>query len=118
MSEPHKTTQIVLIYTTVSSREQAETIARAVVTEHLAACVNIMPGVTSFCSWNNAVAKEEEYLIILKTGIAQKTALLSWLDTHHPYTVPVLLSGSVEVNEKFAHFVQSALHTRKDLNAR
>lgn len=98
MSTSPKTAQIVVLYTTISSREQAKTIARTVVAEHLAACVNIIPGVTSV--------------------YAQKTALLAWLEAHHPYAVPVLLNGLVEVNEKFAHFVESTLHTREDSDAR
>ena len=60
-------TDKVIVFVTCESREQAEQIAQAVVSEKLAACVNIVPGVQSVYVWEGKVTSSEEVLCLMKT---------------------------------------------------
>ncbi len=56
-----------VVLTTVGKPEDAEWISREVVERGLAACVNILPGVTSVYRWKGEVEKNEEILLLMKT---------------------------------------------------
>ncbi len=56
-----------LVVTTVDSPEAAQGIADSLVANRLAACVNILPGVTSVYRWQGSVATAEEWLLLIKT---------------------------------------------------
>lgn len=82
--------QIVLC--TVPDRESAEQIAGALVSESLAACVNIVAGITSVYRWKDAVEHDPELLLIIKTGEAQFAALQNRIRELHPYELPEVLA--------------------------
>ena len=63
--EPSKNPVIVL--TTVGANFDARALARTLVEEHLAACINIVPGVTSIYRWQERVDEDGEQLLIIKT---------------------------------------------------
>jgi len=81
----------VIILTTVSSREDAERIARTIVSEKLAACVSIVDGVSSVYWWEGRVEEEKELLLIIKTSIDKLLELTRRLREIHPYRVPEIL---------------------------
>ncbi|HFD14890.1 MAG TPA: divalent-cation tolerance protein CutA, partial [Rhodospirillales bacterium] len=56
-----------LCYVTCGSREEARTIARAVVERRLAACANILDGMTSVYRWEGTLHEDPEVLLLLKT---------------------------------------------------
>ena len=64
-----------LIYVTAPSRKEAEKIAEAVVTEWLAACANILDGVTSVFHWEGKLCRENEAVLIFKTTEEKTTPL-------------------------------------------
>lgn len=78
----------------------AERVVRAVVEERLAACGNIVPGVTSIFRWEGDVQRETEVLVVLKTTAAQAEALMTRARELHPYDVPELLSLRVDAGHK------------------
>ena len=80
--------QIVLC--TTPDRETAEMIAGALVAEQLAACVNILPGVTSVYRWQGAVEHSEELLLIIKTSETVWPMLEAQIQALHPYELPEL----------------------------
>ena len=57
----------VLIYSTFPSPEAAEAVGRELVEGRLAACVNILPGMTSIYRWEGAIARDSEAVMIIKT---------------------------------------------------
>lgn len=73
---------------TVPNRDVALRVARAVVEERLAACVNLVPSVTSVYRWEGAVQEDEEVLLVLKTAPDRRAALEARLLALHPYAVP------------------------------
>jgi periplasmic divalent cation tolerance protein len=58
----------ILVLTTAGSEEEARKIARGLVERQLAACVNIVPQLSSIYRWQGKVEEAEEYLLIAKTG--------------------------------------------------
>jgi periplasmic divalent cation tolerance protein len=81
----------VVLFVTVPSAEVATTLARAVVGEHLAACVNVVPGLRSLYWWQGAVHDDPELLLVLKSCRDRVPALRERILGLHPYSVPELV---------------------------
>ncbi len=90
MSDP------LLVLSTVGSAEDAERIARALVEQRLAACVNIVPGLVSVYRWRGAVQRDEERLLLIKTRRSAFEALRAALVSLHPYELPELIAVTIE----------------------
>jgi periplasmic divalent cation tolerance protein len=85
-----------LVLTTTSSSEEASRIARALVENKLAACVNIMPKVTSIYRWKGAVEEAEEWLLIIKTTEAAFERLRAAITELHSYEIPECICLPIE----------------------
>lgn len=83
--------EIVLILTTVQEEERSREIARALVTERLAACVNILSPMTSVYRWKGAVEHEVERQLVIKTTADRVAAVQTRVRELHPYELPELL---------------------------
>jgi periplasmic divalent cation tolerance protein len=84
-------TDFQIVLTTCVDREQAERIAHRLVERHLAACVNILPGVQSIYRWQGAVESAAEVLLLIKTSTARSQEVQSTLASLHSYEVPEFL---------------------------
>lgn len=87
-------TRVCLI--TAPSLEKARDIARTLLLERLAACVNLLPGVTSLYWWEGQIQEDAEVLMIVKTEQSRLEALEQRLPQLHPYSVPEFLVLPVE----------------------
>ena len=58
---------MLIVLTTVASRDEGEKLARLIVEEKLAACVQILPQMTSVYFWEGKVQSESEHLLLIKT---------------------------------------------------
>ena len=81
---------------TAPDREAADRIARMLVDERLAACVNILPGITSVYRWEGAVETGEEVLLMAKTMRTRLDALTVRVKQLHPYDVPEVIAVGIE----------------------
>ena len=81
----------VLVLTTVGSDADAVKLARVLVEERLAACVNVLPPMTSVYRWKGGVEQEGERQVVIKTTRGRVDALAARLRTLHPYEVPEFL---------------------------
>lgn len=72
----------------VGAPPDAQRIARALVEERLAACVNVVPGVVSVYRWKGVVEKEDELLLVIKTIGERVEQLKARLLQLHPYELP------------------------------
>jgi periplasmic divalent cation tolerance protein len=93
--EPGVTGRIVAL-SAVGSAEDAERIARALVERRVAACVNVVPGVTSFYRWKGEIARDGEWLLVMKTTAARFEALREAVVELHPYDVPEVVALPIE----------------------
>ena len=81
-----------LCISTAPDRATAERIARTLVDERLAACVNLLPGVTSVYRWQGKVETGEEVLMLAKTTAKGLEALTARIAALHPYDVPEVIA--------------------------
>lgn len=82
---------VVLLYCTTASTEEAERVAEAVVGQRLAACANIIPGMRSLYWWQGKLEKSEEAVLILKTRADLVEAATEAVKQAHSYSVPCVL---------------------------
>ena len=89
------TPNAVEVHITAPNREQAATMARALVNERLAACVNVVDGVQSVYRWQEKVEESAEVLCLVKTRPDLLDALTARVQALHPYDVPEILAFEV-----------------------
>ena len=85
-----------VVLMTAPDRATAEALATSLVGERLAACANLLPGVTSLFWWEGRVQRADEVLVIMKTSADRVRALITRAAELHPYDVPELLSLPVD----------------------
>lgn len=82
-----------LVLVTCASPAEAKRIARAVVDQRLAACVNILPGaVTSIYRWKGKVEYARERLLLIKTSRKRLANLQASVERLHSYEVPEFIA--------------------------
>jgi periplasmic divalent cation tolerance protein len=84
-------TDFQIVLSTCADREQAERIARRLVEQQVAACVNIVPGVQSIYRWQGNVESAAEVLMVIKTSAGLVCEVQSIIASLHSYEVPELL---------------------------
>lgn len=70
----------------------ARNIAEILVSNHLAACVNILPGITSVYAWEGKIESDREQLMLIKTDLNHYTKLESCIVEHHPHELPEVIA--------------------------
>ena len=80
-----------IVLTTLGADADAATFARTLVEERLAACVNLLPEMTSVYRWKGSVEQERERQLVIKTSEGCLAALEIRLTELHPYEVPEFL---------------------------
>jgi periplasmic divalent cation tolerance protein len=83
------------VHITAPDRERAQTIARTLVDERLAACVNIVADVRSVYRWEGQIQEDDEVLCLVKTRPDLLNALCTRVRALHPYEVPEILAFEV-----------------------
>lgn len=89
-----------VVLCTVPDEGSARRIAQALVAEGLAACVNVLPRLTSVYRWEGEVTSGEELLLIIKTREARYAALEARVKELHPYTVPEVIALPIRQGSK------------------
>jgi periplasmic divalent cation tolerance protein len=84
--------EAILVLITCATPQEAERIARELVGQRLAACVNVVPHVRSLFSWENALSEEEEVLLVVKTRRSRFRQLAVSVKSHHSYRVPEIIA--------------------------
>lgn len=82
---------MVQIQTTTPDKTTATRIAHLLIKQRLAACVQILPSITSIYSWDNKMEESEEWLCLIKTVEEQFAAVETVIRDNHPYEVPQII---------------------------
>uniref|UniRef100_A0A8C9C3T1 Protein CutA n=1 Tax=Phocoena sinus TaxID=42100 RepID=A0A8C9C3T1_PHOSS len=93
-------------FVTCPNEKVAKEIARAVVEKHLAACVNLIPQITSIYEWKK-IEEDSEVLMMIKTQSSLVPALTDFVRSVHPYEVAEVIALPVEQgNSPYLHWVR------------
>ena len=85
-----------IVFTTAGSEEEARKIARHLVEQRLAACVNIIPRMESVYRWQGKVESAQEWLLLIKTTAERFPAVRDAVGDLHSYDLPECIAVSVE----------------------
>jgi periplasmic divalent cation tolerance protein len=84
--------QILLVITHLPDQESAEELAAALVSEQLAACVNILAPCQSVYRWQGAIEQIGEIPLVIKTTAARYAAVEAAIRARHPYELPEIIA--------------------------
>lgn len=98
---------ILVVTTTVDSQATAAALARTMVEQRLAACVQVDPEVTSFYRWKGELCEDREARLVIKTAPACEAALRAFLANHHPYELAQFVALAVPASAEYAQWVRS-----------
>ncbi len=82
----------VLVFCTCPDATSAQRLANELVTGHLAACVNILPGITSIYPWEGKIENSREHLLLIKSRESAYAALEALIRKSHPYELPEIIA--------------------------
>ena len=102
---------ILMVYVTFPSAEEAQTMVNGLMADRYVACGNIFP-VQSCYEWNGANIKEGEYVALMKSDVARKKDIERFIAKSHSYEIPCLLFWIVEASEAYGKWVVAACRNR------
>jgi len=82
----------VIVLNTCPDKDTATSVASALIQQHLAACVNILPGLTSIFHWQGQIESGEEVLLLIKTTKEAYEAVQATICDIHPYELPEIIA--------------------------
>ncbi|XP_062543529.1 divalent-cation tolerance protein CutA-like isoform X1 [Armigeres subalbatus] len=85
-----------IAYVTTPNANSAKELARKLVERKLAACVNIIPGLTSIYEWEGKINEDQEILLMIKTRTTRIDELSKFVRENHPYSVAEVISVPIE----------------------
>jgi len=103
-------TDKIIVYVTTGKITEARKIARALVEKRLAACVNVIPKITSVYRWKDELQIDEEHLLIIKTRRARFDDLRQCVESLHSYEVPeVIATPIVEGAANYLNWIEQSV---------
>jgi periplasmic divalent cation tolerance protein len=97
--------ELILVLTTMPDDDRADGLARALVDERLAACVNVHGPMQSTYRWQGVVERDAERQIVIKTTRDRRRALEARLRELHPYELPEVVIVGAEGSDAYAKWV-------------
>jgi periplasmic divalent cation tolerance protein len=85
-------TDKIVVFSTCSSGEEAKKLARLLIDQRLAACVNVIRAVDSFYRWQGKIQEDVEYLLVIKTSRELLDRLRAEWEKIHSYEIPELIA--------------------------
>ncbi|XP_053328601.1 protein CutA isoform X2 [Spea bombifrons] len=95
-SDAYATGSLSASYVTCPNDKVAKDIARGLVERKLAACVNVIPQITSIYEWKGKIEEDSEILLMIKTRTSKVAALTEYVRSVHPYEVCEVISLPIE----------------------
>ena len=105
--------QLLVVVTSLPNMLAAKGLARALVEENLAACVQLMDGLQSVYRWEGKVCEEHEVLLSAKTSASKWLEISSFIQAQHPYDLPEILAFSPEqYSQQYGAWVQTEVNSK------
>ena len=104
---------LLVVITSLPSLEQAQTIARQLVENRLAACVQIQQGVNSIYRWDGKICEENEVLLSAKTSRALWEEIRVFIQNNHPYDLPEIMAFTpADYEQQYGQWVEAELKSQ------
>jgi periplasmic divalent cation tolerance protein len=87
---------VLIVLTTTPSGEEAASLAEKIIDARLAACVQVLPEMTSFYVWEGKTQREPEHLLLIKTLGSKYDELERFIIANHSYSVPEIVAMNGE----------------------
>ena len=97
-----------IVLTTIGSETDALRLARTLVDERLAACVNVLPVMVSVYRWKGTVEQEREQQLLIKTTAGRVEALAARLRELHPYELPEFIVLDASASAAYGAWVKES----------
>jgi len=88
----NENTELVVLFITTTTAEEARRITDVLLNERKAACVNIVPRVSSFFWWQDKIESAEESLLIVKTKAPLLNEVVKLVKENHNYEIPQVIA--------------------------
>lgn len=96
-----------IVYTTVGNEKEAHKIARKLVDEKLAACVNMHP-VDSVYTWNGQTETQKEIALSIKTVNSKVDEVTQCIKSMHSYDLPAIISWNIKGEETYLKWISDS----------
>ena len=104
---------MIIVVTTTPTINEAEALAEKVVEARLAACVQILPRMTSIYFWDGKMMKEGEHLLLIKSLPEKFDELGKFITANHSYDVPEIVAVDAErVSEPYLSWIKETLRVK------
>ena len=101
---------MLIVLTTCPALEAAEALAEQIVEARLAACVQVLPQMTSIYWWEGEMQKESEFLLLIKTVPDKWEELRDFITDNHSYDVPEIIAvASDQVSKRYDEWLAKEL---------
>ena len=105
--------KLLVVLTSLPNIEAAKALARALVEENLAACVQLTEGIQSIYRWEGKICEEQEVLLAAKTTEPKWLEILAFIKSAHPYDLPEILAFAPEQYERqYGKWVESEVNSK------
>jgi len=85
-----------LMYVTVPDIQTGKKLARPLIEKKQAACVNIIPQITSVYEWEGKIEEDNEAVMLIKTATSNVDMISKYIREHHPYDVAAAISVKID----------------------
>jgi len=99
---------MILLYTTLPTKEEAEDLVRTLLNEKLIVCAN-MHSASSMYLWQSTIEHSSEIITLLKTSKEKQEKTIKRIKELHSYEVPCIFSTSVEVNKAYQKYLEKEI---------
>ena len=101
---------MLLVLTTISTGEEAENLAETIMDKRLAACVQILPPMTSVYVWEGKLQRDSEHLLLIKTLEEKFDDLERFILENHRYDIPEIVAVKAEaVSERYLKWMTDSI---------
>jgi periplasmic divalent cation tolerance protein len=102
---------MLIIFTTTPDEAEAESLAKQLIEQKLAACVQVLPKMKSFYFWKDELQIDSEHLVLIKTTVEKFAEVESFIKANHTYEVPEIISVQTDkVSRDYLNWLENNLN--------